>query len=438
MALTEHTSEEILDRYATRNTTPAEILKVQKHIAVCDSCRAKLARVINAEKAFRALHQNFTFDDVSDEPEHLPYEQLALFADNKMDDVDREITESHLAVCRECSKDLADLQIYRKIAAAPTVINTSSYETPKSSFWQRLFAFDSMGSLAPIGAVLLVAVLVGAWFLMRGNGKGEIAEFNNQNTIPANYNPTTSVIATNASPKDSPQTLPPTPTENLPDNETLYAINDGQLKIDVKNNLKGAENLSPSAQNLIRQSLQSGKIAIVNNSLGDEGGVLMGERNAERGVPFALQTPVGKVIRENQPILRWKALKDAQNYSVAIVDDKFRVVEQSGKLTATSWKPSKPLPRGVNYSWQVTATLPDGTETVSPSSPAPQARFRVIEQNLFDDINRIEKSGNRSHLALGVLYAKAGLRQEARFEFEKLVRKNPNSSLARKLLQSVK
>ena len=108
-------------------------------------------------------------------------------------------------------------------------------------------------------------------------------------------------------------------------------------------------------------------------------------------------------------------------------------------MTTTVWQPSKPLPRGANYSWQVTATLADGTETVSPSSPAPQARFRVIEQNLFDDINKLETSGARpSNLALGVLYAKAGMKREARAAFEGLVKENPNSDIVRKLLQSVK
>ena len=252
------------------------------------------------------------------------------------------------------------------------------------------------------------------------------------NSLSANNSP-----VQNPTPENSP--VPETsPTAIEPPTETLYALNDGAIKVDKKGNLQGAENLSPTAQNLIRQSLQSGKVFVTDNSLGGGGGVLMGENNAGQGVPFALQTPIGKVIRENQPFLQWKSLKDAQSYSVAIVDDKFRVVAESGKINSTNWKPSKPLPRGANYSWQVTAVKADGTETVSPSAPAPQARFRIVEQNLSDEINRLEKSTPRSHLALGVLYAKAGLKREARAEFEKLVKGNPKSETARKLLQSVR
>ena len=444
MAVNEHLSDDIFDRYAARETAPAETLKVQTHIAACGVCREKLARVLHTEKAFAAVRDNFAFDDSADATEHLAYEQLEFFIDDKADEVEREIAESHLAICAECSKDLADLQIYRKIAAqAPAVSNENLVAEPQQkSFWQKLFAFDSIGSFAPVAAILLIAILLGAWFfLTNGKRENEIAAVNknqeanrNQNQQSANFN----AVAENT---PAPDVLPenkPLPVENQPADETIYALDDGQLKVDDKGNLTGAENLSPAARSSIKQSIQTGRISAPVYALGGSGGVLMSGNNSESGLPFGLETPIGKVIKENQPVLRWKPLKDAESYSVAVVDEKFNVVARSGKLSATSWKPEKPLPRGANYSWQVTAIKTDGTETVSPAAPAPQARFRVIEQNLFDEIKRLEKSANRSHLALGVLYAKAGLKGEARAEFEKLVRENPNSQIARRLLQNVK
>jgi hypothetical protein len=44
----------------------------------------------------------------------------------------------------------------------------------------------------------------------------------------------------------------------------------------------------------------------------------------------------------------------------------------------------------------------------------------------------------RSHLARGVIYAEAGLLDQARAEFAALVKDNPRSQLARRLLSSVK
>lgn len=438
----EHITEESLSAYEKRELAAAETLAVQKHISACEICREKLARKLDAPKMFSALRGDFAFDDLADEPEHLPYERLALFADGKLDDVEREIAESHFAICAECSKDLTDLRSFQTIAAAP-VEPKKPAET--QSFWRKLFAFDSIGSFAPVAAAILLAVLFGAWFLLRSD-KNEIAQTNGNKSTPAptisvsNVNPANDLPNVNAAPENSASpTVSPVP-ENLSKNEPLLALDDGQVTVDENGDVKGLENLSPQSQKAIRQSLQTGKISVSNavSSLGGvSGGVLMSGGNEENGVPFALASPIGRVIRENQPVLRWKPLKDATAYSVTIVDDKFRVVADSGKLTATSWKPSKPLPRGSTYSWQVTAIKADGSETVSPASPAPQARFRVVEQTTIDEIGRLEKSGRRSHLALGVLYAQAGLKQEARREFEMLVRQNPKSPLARRLLAGV-
>lgn len=204
----------------------------------------------------------------------------------------------------------------------------------------------------------------------------------------------------------------------MPEKEILLALSDasGQITVDKNGTVKGLKNLSPAIQRAVRQSLQTGKVSVSSAaaSLGVRAGVLMGAGvDDENGVPFALASPIGKGVIENQPVLRWKPLKDAVNYSVTIVDDKFSVVAESGKIALTVSKLSKSLPRGANYSWQVTATLPDGTESVSLSSPAPQARFRVVEQTLMEELNRLEKSRTRSHRARGVLYAQSGLKKEA-------------------------
>ncbi len=453
----EHISMETIERYARRISAPAETLELQRHVAICEMCREKLTKVADSEKAFSALKNDFAFENFTDEPEHLPYEQLALFADGKLDAVDREIAESHFAICPECEKDLADLRLFQQIAAAPPI-----QATDRKRFWKRLFAFDFLGSLVPAvsAAIILFAVLAGAWFLIRFNQNNgdELAQTNvNKNLASpvaslspvsngtsqdnnasninsatnSNFNSTLNVEA-NQPPKQQ--------SEKIPNTSPELALNDGHLFIDEEGNVRGLENLSPAAQRAVRQSLQTEKVSvsISANSLGGNNGVLMGGGNETGGVPFALVSPIGKVIRENQPVLRWKPLKDANGYTAAIVDDKFRVIEESGKLNSTEWKPTKPLPRGANYSWQVTATKADGTETVSPAPPAPQARFRVLEQTALDDLNKLEKQTAKSNLALGVLYAHSGLIDEARREFEILARENPHSTLARKLLASVK
>jgi len=457
MQVVEHISNEMIERYAAQTSAPLEALAVQRHVAACKTCREKLTQVFDTEKTFLRLQNDFAFEDFSGEPEHLPYEQLALFADGKLDAVDREIAESHFAICPECAKDLADLRLFQQIAAAPTV-----QAADRKPFWKRLFVFDSFSGLVPAAsaAVILFAVFTGAWFLIRSNQNNgdELAQTNvnknlaspvaslspisNGNSQDNNASNVNSAINSNFNSTINAEGVqtPKQQSENIPNTSPELVLNDGRLSVDANGNVRGLENLSPATQKAVRQSLQTQtvSISISANSLGGKNGVLMGGGNETGGVPFALVSPIGKVIRENQPVLRWKPLKDATVYTVAIVDDKFRVVEESGKLNSTEWKLSKPLPRGANYSWQVTATKADGSETVSPASPAPQARFRVLEQTALDDLNKLEKQAAKSHLALGVLYAQSGLIDEARREFEILARENPRSSLARKLLASVK
>jgi anti-sigma factor RsiW len=517
MKVLEHLTEKDIERYGARVSSSAETLAAQEHVGECAACRTRLERALDTDAAFNSLRAQFSTDAVEfeDEPTHLPYEQLTLYVDNKLDEVEREIADSHLAICQECAGDIADLRQYQVIAAAPAAEPakataravvpammeteaTATAATPTFTperlatpsekagrWWQRLFAFDffpSFGALVPAGmaAALLIVVLLGIWFAMRSNigSNRQVAKVETPNSTGTTSSPIeTKSPNTVSNPNDntannstdnrnasntsntpivgtstSPQTLPLTPqngksqngatTNNLPSTVTL---NDSgsQVAFDSAGNSNSLESLPSSIRQAVRRSIasQGAQTPRALDALVEgRTGVLMSgsAETTNKGVPFALLSPVGKVTREQQPVLRWRALAGAKSYTVAIVDSNFRVIAQSSNLTATEWKPAQNLPRGLNYSWQVTATQTDGVEVVSPVSPAPQAKFRVMEQSAFDEVTRIENSGVKSHLARGVIYAQAGLVDEARTEFEALVHDNPHSQLARKLLNSVR
>ena len=156
-----------------------------------------------------------------------------------------------------------------------------------------------------------------------------------------------------------------------------------------------------------------------------------------QGVPFSLRSPVGKAIESDRPAFAWEALKDAESYEISIFDEAFNKVVSSGRITATSWASPSPLPRGRVYQWQVTA-LKDGVETRSPVRPAPDARFLVISSDAAAAIRQARSVRPRSNLLLGIAFAEAGMIEEARAEFNSLVRRNPNSATARRLLRSVR
>jgi hypothetical protein len=95
------------------------------------------------------------------------------------------------------------------------------------------------------------------------------------------------------------------------------------------------------------------------------------------------------------------------------------------------------LQNGKVYSWEVTAALKDNQEITSPVAPAPRAQFKIVEVERLNEIEAVRKQKPLSHLALGVLYARAGLLTEAGREFRALLNDNPQSNLAKKLLRTV-
>src|SRR6185503_7402327 len=111
----------------------------------------------------------------------------------------------------------------------------------------------------------------------------------------------------------------------------------------------------------------------------------------------------------------------------------FNLVAASPELTSHSWTPSQSLSLGNVYSWQVKA-VKDGQEFKSPGPPAPQARFRILDREKANELAKARRAHPSSHLALGLLYAEAGLLKEAEQELRALEKANPDSEIVRSLL----
>lgn len=160
----------------------------------------------------------------------------------------------------------------------------------------------------------------------------------------------------------------------------------------------------------------------------------MGSGNQPR--EFSVLAPVGSVLLSDRPAFRWSAMEGATGYVVEVYDDQFKLAASSPQLTSRSWTMPQSLSRGKVYSWQVKA-IKDGQEVTSPRPPAPQAKFRILNQSKANELAKAKRAYASSHLTLGLLYADAGLLNEAEQEFRLLLRSNPNSPLARTLLRQV-
>ncbi|HEX8069517.1 MAG TPA: zf-HC2 domain-containing protein [Pyrinomonadaceae bacterium] len=481
-----HITAETVESYRRRLLPAAALLAVQAHAAACAECRARLAGAVGLNEAFAKMHAEFSGRDaLDDEPAHLSHEQLAAFVDGSLDEVSSELTESHLAVCAECAGDANDLRQYQSIAAAAPTAATPIIGSPAKAAgtWRRrLSSFDFMPSLrvlvpAAAAATVVIVALLGLWLASRRSTTPDAGAGARMNPVGRNDNVPSNTITPGLNPAVS-STAAPTPEQPARDSKghgelaatsqpsrpsrstpntnagtaapaaraPYLALNDGGGRVVFagRADLRGLEALSPAARRAVRRSLATRRAEtprVLDGLARGAGGVLMSNAptaDAQGGVPFALVGPVGRVVRADRPVLRWRPLAGAVSYRVAIVNSNFQVVAESAPTPATEWTPPAPLVRGQTYYWQVTATLADGGEIISPRSPASQARFRILEQDTADELRRVETAAPDSHLARGVLYARAGLLEEAEAEFLKLVSLNPRSPVARQLLRSVR
>ena len=139
----------------------------------------------------------------------------------------------------------------------------------------------------------------------------------------------------------------------------------------------------------------------------------------------------------DRPTFRWSQMEGTTGYFVEVYDSKFELVATSGQLTSNSWRVPQQLGRGGVYSWQVKA-IKDGQEFNSPRPPAPQAKFRILDQAKANELAKARRAYPSSNLTMGLLYAEAGLLREAEQELLKLQKANPDSEIARSLLSQVK
>jgi len=422
----EHLTQKQIEDYSEHRLAAAELLNVSDHLGECEACRGIIEAASNGDAAFFALHEE-TFGAAGELIMHLSAEQAAEYVDRNLSGEALQMVDDHLANCQPCALAVADLRAFRNeiapsldCAYSPATVAVTTKES-----WRSRFA--SLFRVSPIpafgGAALAVVMLaVVAWLAWR---------------TPRQTGPEVAVAPTAASqPSPSSETPSVPPSEPAPATAVVAQLNDGDrvLALDQEGKLSGADDLPPSYKNLITKALSSQRIERSSQLQGltRPPSSLMGTGNQKD--LFSVVEPVGNVLLTNSPTFRWSALEGATGYVVEVYDEQFKQVASSPQLTSSSWTTT--LPRGHVYSWQVKATK-DGQELTSPRPPAPQAKFRVLDQAKTNELARAKRAYASSHLSLALLYADAGLLKEAEQELRLVRKANPNSELATKLLRQI-
>lgn len=415
----EHLTQKQVEDYSRRQLPASELLAVSDHLGECDACRE---RIESNDAAFFALHEAAFAEHES--TRHLTADQTADYVDKHLAGEALQLVDDHLAGCEQCVLAVADLRAFRNEIApsldreyGPT---TAPVATGKIGWREKFVSLFKVAPTPAFGGAALAVLLLAAigWIIWR------MPRENKQEVVvaPTPVSQPTPVVE----PSLAPPSAPP----------VVAQLNDGNgtLSLDQQGKLSGADNLPPAYQERVKKALTSPTLERSSQLVGltRTSGTLMGSDDQPRG--FAVVEPVGEVVLTNRPSFRWSALEGASAYVVEVYDDQFKLVASSPQLTERSWTTS--LPRGKVYSWQVKATK-DGEEVTSPRPPAPQAKFRVLDQARANEIAKAKQAYASSHLTLGLLYADAGLLREAEQEFRLLRQANPNSEVARRLLRQV-
>lgn len=417
--MSEHLSQTQLAGYSGRTLYPDELLAVDSHLASCDECYERLTRIM-PRTAKLAIGPSF---ESGEEPFHLDYDRhLQPYVDGTANDIDREIVDSHVALCGKCAAELEDLRAFKQqpIAAVISDARTSSRWREWLPRW-RLLSDPAFAAAVVVGIFVLTMAVV--WWA----------------TYPTSRSVET--VETKPSPAPTEHTAQPAPSNppQSPREEPLIVLNDagGQVTVNQQGRLEGLQELSPDLRESVEKALATRQLRTSPALTGWTTGAANLRSEPERQSTFAPLSPTDVVIETDRPTFRWRALEGARDYVVSVYDDKLRQVATSGPVTGTEWTTSTSLARGVTYSWQISA-LKDGERVVSPKPPLPEARFRILDQPAVAELAKLQKSAGSSHLVMGVFYWKHGLIEKAAREFRALAKANPNSTAVKELLASIR
>ena len=429
----DHLTKNQIELYGEQKLSPKELLSVSDHLGECESCRNQVERAVVGDASFFTLHSE-VLGAAAAAATHPSVDQIADYVDEIPAGEESQMVRDHLTICEQCAIAVNDLRTF-KSQVAPTLkreYRPESSRATSASWKDRLIGkIPSPFLTSPLAwssAFAMLLLIVTGWLVWQAQQKKE----STQEVVTATPAPI-------ASPLVAPSVIPtPVPSPESAAAPLVAQLNDGgtTVALDSNGKLSGIDNLPDSYQRMVKDALSNQRLAKspLLAGLNRPASSLMG--SDEQGKTFSVTRPVGKVMLSDRPTFGWSQLDGADGYVVEVYDDKFNLVASSPQLNGNKWTASMPLKRGVVYSWQVKA-IKDGREFVSPRPPAPQAKFHILENGKASELTQARRTYASSHLTMGLLYAQAGLLDEAEQEFRALQKANPDSALVRKLLSEV-
>lgn len=347
--------------------------------------------------------------------QHLTPQQIEDMVARRVEPQELVTLTRHLSECEICRAAIRKpARTAERVSQLRRDLATERIAPPRWSLLDWLNQFKPLQLAAAGGAVALL-IAAGVW-----------VSRNTETPQPEKQ------IAVNQSslPKESPQ--PAELSVELNDNNRRVGLNQSGALI-------GLPELPEELSLAISRALVSQKLEAPEAELkalrGRPATLMSGDEDKQS---FKLTSPVGIIIATDRPEFRWQPLPNAQSYTVTVLDSDFNVVETSQplmQLAQTVWRLPRALQRGRTYVWQVTAAVGDKT-VASSSATAAEARFKIISAEQSRQLRQIR--GQQSHLALGMFCIQTGLLNDAEREFQALLKSNPQSTVAQRLLNQAR
>ena len=437
--MSQHPSQIKLTAYSERTLYADELLAVDSHLASCDECHERLIRLAPAvaPSIVRPALES------AEEPFHLDYDQhLEPYVDGKANDIDREIVDSHVALCSECAADLRDLLEFKQQPAVTVTRDTRTSSRRKQWLPQWRWLSNPAWATPAVVAGFVAIMAVVMWSIYPNPRPVEEPTFTptpEKQGLAYDDQPATSTdhIAkanSNQSPQNEGSGTAPPPEKTV----VMVYDGNGQIVLTQRGRLEGVDDLPPDLRESVEQALATRRLPPSAGLTRWYSGAsnMRGALNLNSQNTFAPLAPTDVVLETDRPTFRWGALDAAQDYTVTVYDGNGQVAT-SGPVTGTEWTTPNSLARGITYSWQISA-LKGGEKVVSPQPPLPEARFRILDQPAMIMLAKLRETVGNSHLVMGVFYWKHGLIAESQREFEALSKANPKSSVVKALLANIR
>ncbi len=414
-----HIPDEQMEAFCARALKVSEMAEAAEHIAACSRCQWRFQETLKRERGDKPTSVSLSLADWF-RHEHLYYDQLESFAENRLGAEDAAIVNLHLETCAVCREDVRSFLEFKEVTEnelpqrrapeprSPAPKKLPSESSPSANRWKPAYA---VVALLIIGSAILAATLF--------SRQGATGQQSRTSEPPQTVSTGSTSVSAAPSPSES---VTPNPTDSgegviasLVDGERIIRFNEAGV-------VSGLETFPEQIRQDITEALLTGE---------PERSVDLSEllSGAESGSAAGLQYPRRVVITEDRPTFRWAPIAGASGYQVRVIAPNGNQVANSGQLPSdiTQWKSSARLRRGIVYSWGVNASV-DGEEV------AARVNFKLLGGEKLGELAML-KDQYQSHLALGLFYIREGVLVEARREMELLVRDNPNSPVAAKLLR---